>query len=41
MLLKSETCQLRKVAYIAQDYAQNNSDHFDYSMILYEFNSGP
>ena len=40
-MLKSKSVQLRKVEYIAQDYAQKGSGHFEFFVILYEFNSGP
>ena len=33
-LLRSENAELEKVAYTAQDYAQNNSGQFDFSVIL-------
>ena len=39
-LLRSENPELEKVAYIAQDYSQNNSGHFDFSVILGELNGG-
>ena len=39
VLLKSKSGQLRKVAYIAQDYEQKISSHFNFSVILYDFNS--
>ena len=39
-LLRSENPKLEKVAYIAQDYAHKNSGHFDFSVSLYELNSG-
>ena len=39
-LLRSENPELEKVAYIAQDYAQKNSGQFDFSVILYDLNSG-
>ena len=32
--------ELEKVAYIAQDYAQKISGQFDFSVILYDLNSG-
>ena len=37
-LLRSENPELEKVAYIAQDYAQNNSGHFDFFVIFGELN---
>ena len=40
LLLKSKSRKLRKVEYIAQDYAQKHPGHFEFSVILYEFNSG-
>ena len=40
LLLKSKSGQLRKVTYIAQDYAQKNSGQLDVSVILYDLNSG-
>ena len=40
MLLKSKSGKLRKVAYIAQDYAQKSSGHFDFSVIYGELNGG-
>ena len=40
LLLKSKSGKLKIVAYIAQDYAQTNSGQFDFSLILYELNSG-
>ena len=40
LLLKSKSGQLETVAYIAQDYAQKSSGHFEFAVILYEFNSG-
>ena len=39
-LLRSENPELEKVAYIAQDYVQKNSGQFDFSVILYDLNSG-
>ena len=39
-LLKSENPELENVAYIAQDYAHKKSAHFDFSVILYDLNSG-
>ena len=39
-LLTLENPELRKVAYIAQDYAQKNLGRFDFSVIYYELNSG-
>ena len=38
MLHRSENLELEKVAYISQDYAQKNSGHFDFSVILGELN---
>ena len=40
LLLKSKSGQLRKVAYIAQDYTQTISGHFDFSVIYGELNGG-
>ena len=40
MLLRSENPELTKVAYIAQDYAQTLSGHFDFSVIYGELNGG-
>ena len=40
MVLRSENPKLEKVAYIAQDYAQKISGQFDFSVILYDLNSG-
>ena len=39
-LLRSENPELRKVAYIAQNYAQKSSGPFDFFVIYYELNSG-
>ena len=39
-LLRSENPELEKVAYISQDYAQKISGQFDFSVILYDLNSG-
>ena len=39
-LLRSENPELEKVAHIAQDYAQNNSGHFDFSVIYGKLNGG-
>ena len=39
-LLRSENPELKKVAYIAQDYAQKISGHFDFSGIYGELNGG-
>ena len=40
MLLRSENPELEKVAYISQDYAQQISGHFDFSVIYGELNGG-
>ena len=39
-LLRSENRELRKVAYIAQDYVNKNLGRFDFSEIYYKLNSG-
>ena len=39
-LLRSKNPELEKVAYIAQDYAKQNSGQFDFSVILYDLNCG-
>ena len=39
-LLRSENSELEKVAHIAQDYAQNISGNFDFSVIYGELNGG-
>ena len=39
-LLRSENPELEKVAYISQEYSQKISGLFDFSVILYDLNSG-
>ena len=39
-MLRSENPELRKVAYISQNYAQNNLGRFDFSGIYGELNGG-
>ena len=39
-LLRSENPELDKVAYIAQDYTQKISGHFDFSVIYGELHGG-